>query len=189
MHIFCISVYIKSDDHSSAKLFCSVKDLKGVGLFQKSNVIEFIDFFGKTIIDRISHVKKECIIEKDYKCHAFISDKNIGCVVITDEKYPSVTSFRLINLILSNFSDNKIETEIMFKNLLEKYQKPENIDPIKNLNNELDSTKQILYKNLESLLKRGEQLDDLIEKSRELSTSSKIFYIKTKKMNSCCMIL
>lgn len=188
MHIFCTSIYIKSYEFGT-KLFCSVKDLKNVGYFQKSNVIEFIDFFGKTIIERIDPTIDECIKNEKYKCHAYINENNVGCIVVTDDEYPSKTAFKLTRVTLEEFTNNKIKMESLLKDLLTKYQKLQNVDHIQSLNKELDNTKQILYKNFESLMKRGEQLDDLIKKSSELSTSSKMFYIKTKKMNSCCLII
>lgn len=192
MKVISISIYEKNQD---TRLICTVKNLKHISYFQKSTICEFLDFFSKTIVERVPEKDKQrnqCITERGYKCHLYVNFLDVSCVVITDEEYPSKTAFQLIQKIYQqNMSILKENTKlnIFLCDLLQKYQDPANVDPIINLQKEMDETKDILHKTLDSVLKREETLDELIKKSTELSNSSKTFYIKTKKMNSCCVIL
>lgn len=73
--------------------------------------------------------------------------------------------------------------------LLDKYQNPQQADPLMKLQKEIDETKDILLVTLDNVLKRGEHLDEMIEKSNELSLVTKQFYKKARETNRCCSLL
>jgi synaptobrevin family protein YKT6 len=201
MKVICISIYEKSNDakpndakpndakSNEVKLCHTAKNLKHVGYFQKSPIEEFINFISKTIVERVNKGTNECLAEKDYKCHVYLSDAKFACVVVTDAEYPSKTAFQLVHKVLEKFPTEKNGIDAFLCNLLIEYQDPAEVDPIISLSREIDETKETLHRSLDSLLKRGENLDELVKKSEELSMTSKTFYIKAKKMNSCCNIL
>ena len=57
------------------------------------------------------------------------------------------------------------------------------------IQNQLDDTKYIMVNNISLILRRGEKIEDLLIKSQHLEDNSRNFIIKTKKLNSCCIIL
>jgi synaptobrevin family protein YKT6 len=73
--------------------------------------------------------------------------------------------------------------------MIQKYQQPEQVDSMMQIEKDLDATKGILLKSIDQLLVRGERLEDLAAKSNDLSFQSKAFMQKSKDLNSCCVIL
>ena len=73
--------------------------------------------------------------------------------------------------------------------ILDKYQKPEELDKIYRLKVDLEDIKEIMHKNISQLHLNKEQLDNLIKTTDELSKSSKIFATNAKKLNRCCNLI
>jgi synaptobrevin family protein YKT6 len=139
-----------------------------------------MNFFSKTIIERAEIGQIQRVIEKDYAIH-IIKDTNLPVSVISDEEYPMRVAFDLVRKVIDN--------PVNLDKYLENYQDPTNIDKIMSIQKDLDETKEILNASIDSVLKRGEALDSLIQRSEDLSANSKLFYNKSKKLNSCCILL
>jgi synaptobrevin family protein YKT6 len=72
---------------------------------------------------------------------------------------------------------------------LAKYQKPEEVDKVAQIEKDVKETQQVMMKTFDQMLARGERLEDLLDKSDDLRYSSKVFMKKTQRMNRCCTIL
>jgi synaptobrevin family protein YKT6 len=118
-------------------------------------------------------------------------------VAITDEEYPKDTAEKLLRLIVDEFTTKYTDSVIdkaraapkgyftdkqdplplpELKEHIQKWQNPDETDPIRKIQRELDETKNVVYKSLEGVLERGEKLESLVEKSDNLSAQSKMFY-------------
>lgn len=64
-----------------------------------------------------------------------------------------------------------------------------NLCKIEKVNSQMKDIKEIMIENIEKILDRGEKLENLVERSKKLSDTSKDFYHKSKKLNSCCVML
>jgi synaptobrevin family protein YKT6 len=157
-------------------------NLESVGFFQRPTVREFIRFFCRTVADRTKIGQKVSVIEKDVVINLYKrEDGMIGCCC-SDEEYPNTTAFNVINKMLI---DPTPDLELYIKT----YQDPANADNLTMVKKDVDEVLQIMRQNIDLVLKRGEDLDSLIKKSDELSEASKGFYNKSKKLNSCCVII
>jgi synaptobrevin family protein YKT6 len=190
MKIICISIYSSDKINDPLHLLHSIKNLKSVGFFQRSNVSEGIDFISKLVIERIVPGIYEFISHNDYKICAYANGEGHSCIAIVDTTYPNKIACKLIKDVLGNVHIfTKYEIEKKLQELMYKYENISKLDHTDIINNEIDETKDILYRTIDSLMKRGESLDELVNRTTELSKSSKIFYKKASKMNSCCIIL
>ena len=129
--------------------------------------------------------------------HAYArADTSLVGVCFSDQEYQNRVAHSLLTKVLDDFAaqvprsqwpvDAKVQGFGELAVLLNKYQKPEEADPMCKVQNELDETKIILHNTIEAVLNRGEKLDDLVQKSEGLSLQSKTFYTTARKTNSCC---
>jgi len=192
--LFAIQIFYKSS--SKVHALKAAHDLNSFGYFQKSSVKEFMDFTGKIIVERSSPGQRASVKEQDYMCHVYISNDGLSGVAITDVEYPQRVAFNMLNKLLEEFSkqvpsikyelDPNSYTFTLCDTFLEKYQAPNEADPMLKVQTELDETKIIVYNTIEQVLQRGEKLDDLVAKSEGLSMQSRTFYKTAKKTNACC---
>jgi synaptobrevin family protein YKT6 len=194
MKLYCITLLEKE----TGRHIVSAKDLTSFGYFQRSSVGEFMDFFSKTIADRTTTGARQSVQENDYMLHAHSRADGMVAIAITDIEYPRRVAHSLLTKVADEFNAKYPPTawkgassQLEFpelNDLLTKYQRPEEADPMMKIQKDLDETTIILHQTLESALKRGEKLDDLVNKADSLSASSKMFYKTAKKTNSCCVL-
>lgn len=127
---------------------------------------------------------------------SFAHDSAPLCAVaITDEEYPELVAHSMLKKALDAFtmkypataynSFTKGSPQLQMpelKELLDKYQDPQQADPIAKIKKELEETKQELHKTIESVLERGEKINDLVAKSDGLSAQSKMFYTQVRPL-------
>merc|ERR1711890_90531 len=154
-------------------------------------------FTGSIIVERSQKGTRASVKEQDYMCHVFVNQDGLSGVAVCDKDYPQRVAFNMLNKLIDEFSsevsadlytlsDPSTYTFSQCETYLEKYQNPNDADPMTKVQNELDETKIIVYNTIEQVLQRGEKLDDLVAKSEGLSTSSRTFYKTAKKTNACC---
>jgi synaptobrevin family protein YKT6 len=113
--------------------------------------------------------------------HVLKSDtERNSCVVITNSSYPHYVAHKLINESLEDIGKERLTL------LFQKYQKPEEVDKLVKIQNQLTEVQEIMKINIENVLKRGEKLDTILIKSEELSKHGVKFHTGAKKLNSCC---
>jgi len=193
-------VYIGVWKTKPAAELCTATWLKSFNLFVKGTAVQGLKFSAKTVVDHPKEAQRWTVEEGEYNIHA---NQNPGDgftgVMITDKDYPKLTAHGLLNKVVDEFIvkhpkrtwANSSEP-LPFPELtayIEKYQKPEEADPILKIQKGLDETKIVLHKTIESVLERGEKIDSLVAKSEELSYQSKAFYSQAKKQNSCCVVM
>ena len=164
---------------------------------QRKSVEEFLVFTGKLLSDRTQLGDRQSVKEGEYMVHAYAnSSTSLVGVVFSDHDYQQRVAHNLLTKILDDFaaqvprSSWPVEAKVNgfgeLEVMLNKYQKPEEADPMTKVQNELDETKIILHNTIAAVLDRGEKLDDLVFKSEGLSLQSKTFYKTARKTNSCC---
>ncbi|OJJ07545.1 hypothetical protein ASPVEDRAFT_33759 [Aspergillus versicolor CBS 583.65] len=176
---------------------CCERELSSYSRFTRGSISEFTTMFSKILTGHTTPNSRKEVQEKEFVFHVYAHENGVTGVAITNEAYPSRIANGLIGKIVQEFcTENpgaKTATEPVpfpaLKDYITKYQKPENVDNITMINNQLEETKVVLHKTIESVLERGEKLDDLVQKSEGLSSQSKMFYTSAKKQNSCCIIM
>merc|ERR1711974_320548 len=195
--LFAIAILKHKGPETSPTLLSTEYELSSFNFFKRGTVQELVTFFIRQVVQRTRPGEKNVIDEGDYVCHAYVSGENLAAAVITDKSYPTRVALSLCALSLSefrsangdkwvNFSTDTQMATPSIKELLTKYQKPDEADNISRIQKELDEVKEILHHSMEDLLNRGEKLDSIIERSEDLSASSKQFLWQAKKTNQCC---
>mmetsp|Transcript_150 Transcript_150/g.259 ORF Transcript_150/g.259 Transcript_150/m.259 type:complete len:217 (+) Transcript_150:101-751(+) len=132
---------------------------------------------------------------------------DIGAVLVTDKEYPMYVAFGLLRKILEEFSlkyathrlsksptkdwclQEESEKVLKIKETIQKYQKPQEADPVLRTKRKLDKTNLDLRQRLDSILDQGEDIDTLIQTCDDLTDNAKQFYSSAKKANKCCILL
>jgi synaptobrevin family protein YKT6 len=195
--LFAIAILNHKGPETSPTLISTDYELSSFGFFKRGTVQELVTFFIRQVVQRTRPGEKNVIDEGDYVCHAYVSVENLAAAVVTDKSYPTRVALSLCALALSefrtangdkwrNFSTDTQMVTPSIKDLLAKYQKPDEADNISRIQKELEEVKEILHHSMEDLLNRGEKLDSIIERSEDLSASSKQFLWQAKKTNQCC---
>lgn len=147
-----------------------------------------------------------CAESTEYAYHVSSRRGGLCAVAVTDFNYNERVAQAMLTKVLDAFSAKYPESAYQnlpskprgtpaplplpeLKEYITKYQRPEDIDPILQMQVELEETKGILHKTVEQVLDRGEKLDSLVAKSDQLSSQSKMFYTQAKKQNSCCTVM
>lgn len=104
-------------------------------------------FASKTIADRTLPGERKSVKQDSYVIHCYCQSSNVA-VCITDQQYPSRVAFQLLSESL---------TSAQLDALLKKYQKPEQVDQLLNVQKELDETKVVLHDTINSVLERGQK--------------------------------
>jgi len=199
MKVYSLSI-IKAAANVPASTLQSASDLSSFSFYQRGAVGEFMNFFSRTVAERIPQGQRQSVQENNYTAHVYNKggDDQLVGVIITDQEYPVRPAFSLLTKLLEDFiakvpqSSWSNPSSISFPEIntyLQKYQDPHQADAIMRVQQELDETKIILHKTIESVLQRDEKLDALVDRSQALSNSSKAFYKTAKKQNSCCVIM
>ena len=172
MTLYMLSVYV------GTTMIDSNENLSSFNIIQRYTAKDIIYGLTREVIKRTNEDTIATITHGDFACHIrTVSDKT--AIAVTSADYPDYIAHTCIKELFDPVNHCALQ--------FEKYAHYENkIDVIKK---DLDETIVVLHKTMENLLIRGEKLEDLIEKSEELSAQSKSFLIKSKKMNSCCVIL
>ena len=118
-------------------------------------------------------IKIFCHLDHNY--YIVISDEDfedrILYQLILDTKKRNIDK-SLLNLLCKNYNDH-----------------PEKQDKIKNIQDDLEETKIIMLNSIDKLLERGEKLDEILERTHELNQISEQFNNRSKKINSCCVLI
>lgn len=148
--------------------------------FYQYQAREYIDCCCKEIMSRIEEERSTINISYEgYFCIGATSGKNIVLLFFKKEQENINLLINLCRrIILTGKLENINTMEDVFSSMIE----------IEILNT-IEETKNILYDDLNKLLKRGEKIETIIEKTTYLSKSAKVFYQKSKKFNTCCIIL
>lgn len=172
---------------NNIEITSSTLDLSFVGFFYRNNMEELLIFYIKEVIKTIYNKKdnttRHIIYHDQTKSNImfYVVDKMCFCI-ICDEEYPQRVVFGLLNS-LSTMND------LSSKDIVEKYQNPNETDNIMKIQKQLNETKEIMHNTIESVLDQNEKLDELVMKSNKLSYTSKKFYVQAKRNNSCCSVL
>ncbi|CAI6340519.1 unnamed protein product [Periconia digitata] len=188
------------------------KKLDSFNFLTRPKYSEFLDFTVGLCAERLEKNYRGEIkmagMDKtgDYRFQAYDYKGGICGVVVTDANYNERVAQAILAKSLEFFAGKYSESAYTnlqpspkgsppplampeLKEYIDKYQRPEDIDPILRIQMELDETKTFMHKSIEAMLDRGEKLDSLVAKSDNLSSQSKMFYTQAKKQNSCCIVM
>ncbi|KQK11686.1 VAMP-like protein YKT61 [Brachypodium distachyon] len=182
-----------------AAVLANASDVTQFGFFQRPAAREFIVFVARTVALRTPARSRQSVQHEEYMVHCY-NQNGLCAVAFTDDHYPRLSAFSLLNQILEEYvknfgeswrtaNDNATQQWQYLNDALTKYQDPAEADKLLKIQRDLDETKIILHKTIDSVLQRGEKLDKLVEKSSDLSAASQMFYKQAKRTNSCCTIL
>ncbi len=195
--LFSIAVLKHRGPEESPILLSVEYELSSFGFFKRGPVQELVTFFTRQVVQRTKPTQKNVVDEGDFVCQTYVSMDNLACAVVTDKTYTTRVALSLCALVIQEFkathqnkwnsatADVQLDTPLL-KELIVKYQKPDEADNISRIQKELDEVKEILHHSMEDLLNRGEKLENIIERSEDLSASSKQFLWQAKKNNQCC---
>lgn len=167
--------------------------------FTRNHIKTGCDVVSKTLLERINKNETCSILIdnndmfKDYMIHLQITN-NTAIAIIATKEYSYRMILELRNEIIKEWlifnTNKKISNNFAIgTELINKYNNPNENDKITKIQNQLDNVKGIMVKNISDLLNRGEKIEDLLAKSEDLKTTSIDVWIKSKKLNSCCIIL
>merc|ERR1711879_617994 len=154
--LFAIAILKHKGPETSPTLLSTEYELSSFNFFKRGTVQELVTFFIRQVVQRTRPGEKNVIDEGDYVCHAYVSGENLAAAVITDKSYPTRVALSLCALSLSEFrsangdkwvnfnTDTQMATPSI-KELLTKYQKPDEADNISRIQKELDEVKEILH--------------------------------------------
>ncbi|CEP09043.1 hypothetical protein [Parasitella parasitica] len=192
------SILVLRIDDSKARVLASKFDLSSFAFFNRGSCKEFMEFSAITVAERTSAGQRQSVEIENIVGHVYRNQPGIAGAIISDKEYSEDVAFSLLHKILDEFLV-KFPADVWRKadtldypelqGYLQKYQNPQEHDPIMKVQKELDETTEILHKTIESVLQRGEKLDSLVDRSEALSSQSKMFYKTAKKTNSCCVVM
>jgi synaptobrevin family protein YKT6 len=179
MKLYSIIIFKKNSENTTS--YKETYEISDVPFFYRNKTKDLLKFLSKTIAERINN-QKVCVTEKEYVVYAY--DNNKYCITTTtDKEYPFRVAFSLLDMI-----SRESET-IDINKMIEKYQNPNEADPILKIHQTIETTKTTMVDAIDKVLARGEKIDDLVSRSGDLSEESKAFYKSSKKMNSCACII
>ena len=213
MRIFGLYVFQVGDAGQSPAVLAKALDLSSFGFFQVSSLgggVHFSRWFvrkKRSVEEVINFVARELgkktgnalsVKHLDYVAYAFATTA-FTAVVITDGEYPDRSRACVARKMLYELEESRdgavtepdadlVESRLAA--LLTKCQKPEDIDDVEKIFDELDSTRETLHNTIKDLLDRGEKLEDLADQSEDLGVFSREFLKKSESVNSCgCLVL
>lgn len=153
----------------------------------KNNIREGYEFTSQLANDKCKNGDITIIQENDYICSCYKAT-DMSIVIITDKQYPNTVTLNLIGAIEDSYQKNQLTDEII-NEMFKKYNDQNNFDYLTKINMEIDQCHRILLDSIEKLLDRQQKIEELINKSNVLSDRSKDLFNKSKKLNSCCIII
>ena len=193
-----IAIYIMNSINSSFILTCE-HNLSFVPFFYKYRVKDLLNFFVLETTDIINPNKritlKKEILGNTYFLHLYKQQNGLSCCFITDSEYSEKIAHNQIQLELTDFLNHYDNWNTFTKqshvnwNLHIKIQTLTSTSNLSIIQDKLDKTTEILHENLDIILGTNEKLDNLVKSTDKLNQSSKDFFDKSKKLNSCCLIL
>ncbi len=170
----CFAIYYY---HNESEKY--IMELSKFNYFYRSKMGEIINVISKEIMDRTI---SNSIIDSPLE-YGYVVGIKMGvscCLIFTMQKNDHHHLLMLTKQILAyKLADT----------IVENFEYIKTMQKINNINNQVNNIKYILINNIELLFKRGEKIEDLIIKSKYLSDKSRDYFIKSKKLNSCCIIL
>jgi synaptobrevin family protein YKT6 len=164
--------------------------------YSNYNLDDFSFFYRMSIKASIERVLSELVKHFEtnnyYKINETIEKHNFVVytltttkfyIAITDDEYPQRIAFTYLDK-LRNLQFNKIE----FDNIFSHYCDANETDKILKLKGEVNETKDVVLDSIDKLLERGESIDELLQRTEKLKTTSDLFRIRTREMNSCCIL-
>jgi synaptobrevin family protein YKT6 len=159
-------------------------------------------FLSRTFVAKTAPGQRQGCTEGEYTgwIHCRAKD-GLSAVVLCSNGYDRRVAFDLLQHAMVSFeahesnwawaqTDADVTASAAYqaelRELVFKYQKPQQADSILRCQAELHETKVVLHRSVEKLLQRGESIDQLAAKSADLSASSRHFLKKSKKLNSWC---
>ena len=196
-----VGVYRQVSDAIAWRL-ASVTHLSDFSYFSRSTIAGYIQFAGRTCVQRTRAGCRQSIVQRDedevpFVAHAYVRSDGLAGIVMADKEYPPRVAFALITKTLVAYeervgvnwqqmdADQQSEPEYLRSDIV-LYQDPRKADKLTAIQNQLDEVKDVMQTNIEQLMQRGETLDSLMAKSDDLGTASVQFYKQAKKANSCC---
>lgn len=182
---------------------CSAIDVSSFGFFQRSSAREFIVFLSRTVAKRVTLGAKTQITENGNVVYAYSTLDGLVAIAVSDIEYNARVAFTLLTELVPQFqqtfrgkydSINGKADEFLpwprLNEILEKYQKPEEVDKILRIKRDIEDTKVIMYNAIDQIITNGQKIDDLVAQSEDLGMASKTFYSQAKQTNSgCCSVM
>lgn len=165
--------------------------------WERPKVAEIIDHTSRYVTAKSDCGTMKAFLYEGYLCHIYITSEGLSGVLLSDEKYPT----RVASESLYNYVGQFLEKGLDWKNIsvdtnynfapeyLEKIQKPEEVDKLIKIRQELDETREVMISNLEELLNRGDKLNELERRTEDLLRDAEDFERGAKGLNRCCVIL
>jgi synaptobrevin family protein YKT6 len=209
-YIFSISIFFKNptdDVAAMPTMISSVESLEDISIWKRGSVKEVIRFAGREVVKRTPKGQRQSTEHLNYRCHTYVANTNIGIAVLSTLNYPPRVAHDLVGIAYDRFIEsdfyetnkNKFINQTrdleyrgldnVMTELIVQYRKPEQVDRISMIQNELDEARTIIQGTLDNLLDRGEKLDDLMNRTSDLSFSTKQFAKRTDDLNKCCTFL
>eukprot|EP01112_Ceratiomyxa_fruticulosa_P012110 TRINITY_DN3336_c0_g2_i3.p1 TRINITY_DN3336_c0_g2~~TRINITY_DN3336_c0_g2_i3.p1 ORF type:complete len:201 (+),score=26.19 TRINITY_DN3336_c0_g2_i3:841-1443(+) len=197
MKVFSIAILRIFDDKRDPIFLATAYELSSFGFFQKGSVRDVANFVSIEVSKRSVVGSQQTVLHMGYKCHIKVNPKGVACCAMTDEEYPQVAAFSLINaattaflneyaLTFEAYDTNQNLRAPFLDELILKYQDPQKADPMMKIQKDLDETKQVLVKSIDQLLDRGEKLESIAARSEHLSFQTRAFMTNAESMNKCC---
>ena len=190
-----IGLYKK--DPTNVLRLAHASDLSSFSFFNRSTASQYLNFATRTAVNETQFGTRTNISVDvqniTYMVHTYVAQDGLSVALVTDSLYPRSTINHLIDSTMKEYRVNFDEwmnvcidqnNEPAFLSIPLK-QKPEEIDVLAKITNDVAEIKEIMYQNIESILSRGEKLDDLLKKSEDLDRQSKEFTKVAKKLRCC----
>lgn len=153
---------------------------------------KYIDSLTSTIMNGVlwditlgRHAKLNFKDDKLNKYFVYVNTKYSGInIIITDENYPSRIALEPGQHLHDLYNIHK--SKIDLHRVIQKYNKPEDIDELYKSKVEITNIKDIMMDNIDKLIERDVHLDTILDKANDLDDKTFEFYKATK--NKCCII-
>lgn len=196
MRLFSIMLLKWQGEQNESVKLAEAVDVSNTVWFKRSTVKDVLTFVSRNVVSRSHALERSSVFHQEYMAHVCVTADKLACVVITDAEYPCRVAFDISRQAIDALHATQIDIQPVVKDaalavpvldtLLQRYQKPAEVDKLVKIRADLDATQDIMRKNLDDLLACGERLDDIVAKSNDLRDHSKTFVINSKKLNSCC---
>lgn len=188
MKIYAIYFYRK--ESGKMALLDSATDFSDIGFVHRKNAQEICQFGSFQLADGNNTNRYVSAQEGPYILNLYRPSADVGIVIVTDQEYPSRSSFAILRQISTEYQDNGLsfpggQSATIRKGITE-YQQPERADKILQIQKNIEEIQQVMVTNLEMAIARGETLEEMAERSDQLSAASKAFVRQSKKLNGCC---
>ena len=196
---------------NGSQIKSQTSDLSHVGWFQRSSVLQVMQFTAKTVAERTEPGQRHTIDDPEYTAYIYRpstvsnnnTNSNIAIVTVTDKQYPARAAHCIGPQLFKDMQDLSMQQrqtaagagetalqQLLDDRIVKFTQQPQQaMDKVARIQSELDSTREIMHQNIEQVLKRGERLDDLLAKTEELDMQTKMFVKTARKANRRCCSL